>query len=101
MIDLFDYYVRVGSLRKTTTYLEEKHGIVRDYQSVRKLLTNEKYIGKLRNNTNYCEPIIDKDVFETVQLRLSQNVKLAVHTIIFLGDLFDVRIVMAACLVQL
>ena len=64
MIDLFDYYVRVGSLRKTTTYLEEKHGIVRDYQSVRKLLTNEKYIGKLRNNTNYCEPIIDKDVLK-------------------------------------
>lgn len=86
VIDLFDYYVRVGSLRKTTTYLEEKHGIVRDYQSVRKLLTNEKYIGKLRNNPNYCEPIIDKDVFETVQLRLSQNVKTSgSHDYIFRG----------------
>lgn len=79
VIDLFDYYVRVGSLRKATIYLEEEHGIIRDYQSVRNLLTNEKYVGVHRNNKNYCEPIINKDIFETVQMRLSQNVKINGH----------------------
>lgn len=86
IIDLFNYFVRVGSLRKTVIYLEEEHGIIRDYQSVRKMLTNKKYIGIHRNNLNYCEPIIDKEIFDIVQSRLSQNVKTnGSHDYIFRG----------------
>ncbi len=28
------------------------------------MLTNEKYIGKYRNNLNYCPAIVDKKIFE-------------------------------------
>lgn len=86
IIDLFNFYLQGGSLRKTVYYLEEKHGMTRDYQSVRNILTNSKYIGSHRGNDKYCEPIIDKDVFEIVQKRLKQNVKIqAKYDYIFRG----------------
>ncbi|WP_366928449.1 recombinase family protein [Enterococcus gallinarum] len=86
VIDLFNFYMQIGSLRQCVKYLEEEHGLIRDYQSVRNMLTNMKYIGVHRNNLNYCEPIIDKDIFEIVQKRLSQNIKNdSKHEYIFRG----------------
>lgn len=86
IVDLYDYFLQTGSLRRSVKFLEENHGLIRDYQSVRNILTNKKYIGMHRNNYNYCEPIIDKDVFQTVQKRLSQNIRhVGNHDYIFRG----------------
>jgi site-specific DNA recombinase len=73
--DIFNHYIRVGSLRATVRYMDDELGLTRDYQSVKNLLTNRKYIGELRDNKNYCEPIIDKAIFDKVQDQLSKNIK--------------------------
>lgn len=84
IVDMFDYYIVSGSIRATVKYLENVHGILRDYQSVRKWLTNTKYIGLFRDNESYCPVIVDKDVFYTVQHMLSKNIRHnAKHSYIF------------------
>lgn len=41
VIDIFNYFLSSGSLRKTVYYLGSQYGIVRDYQSVKNMLTNK------------------------------------------------------------
>lgn len=85
-VDVFKYYLKSGSMRKTVYYLEDKYGIIRSYQSVRAMLTNRKYIGEHRGNLNYCPPIVDRETFFTAQKRLANNVKNnAKHEYIFKG----------------
>ncbi len=84
--DLFDFYLSNGTMRQTVYYLEDRYKIKRDYQSVKGMLTNKKYIGEHKGNLNYCPSIIDKDIFEEVQNRLANNVKYNTHrTFIFSG----------------
>lgn len=73
--DTFDHYIQNGSMHKTVQYLETRYGVIRDYQSVKNMLTNEKYIGKLRNNNNYCPRIVSDEKFNMVQHMLSKNLK--------------------------
>ncbi|MFY8330647.1 recombinase family protein [Vagococcus carniphilus] len=84
--DLFNFYLSNGTMRQTVYYLEDRYKIKRDYQSVKSMLTNKKYIGEHKGNLNYCPSIIDKEIFEEVQNRLSNNVKHNTHrTFIFSG----------------
>lgn len=73
--DIFDYFLSCANIRQTTNYLEREYNLIRSYQNVRRMLTNRKYIGELRDNKNYCPAIIDKEKFEQVQNLLSKNVK--------------------------
>ena len=55
--EIFQYYLETGSMRATVRHLENHFSMTRDYQSVRQMLTNRKYIGELRDNKNFCEQI--------------------------------------------
>lgn len=84
--DIFDYFIKNGSLRKTTLYFFENHGISRNPQTVKKMLTNKKYIGEHRGNKEFCPPIVEKEKFEMVQNLLSKNIKSNTYnTYIFSG----------------
>ncbi|MBP1046443.1 recombinase family protein [Enterococcus sp. BWM-S5] len=72
---VFNHYLTYNSMRKTVGYMENDLGIQRNYQSVRNMLTNKKYIGEHRNNKEYCPPIIDSSDFYRVQELLKKNVK--------------------------
>ncbi|GGC88362.1 recombinase family protein [Enterococcus wangshanyuanii] len=86
IVDIFNYYNDSGSLRKTVHYMENELNLSRDYQSVKNMLTNKKYMGVHRGNENFCPPIIDKELFNSVQLKLSKNIKNnSKHTYIFTG----------------
>lgn len=86
VFDLFEHYIEHGSLKRTTRYLEEEYGIPRDYQTIKRMFQNKKYIGHFRNNKNYCEPIVTEEMFATVQHLLSRNIRHNnVHTYIFRG----------------
>lgn len=72
---IFQYYRKTGSLRNTLRYMESDYGLIRSIASLKKMLTNTKYIGTFRNNNEYCPPIIDRELFEDVQRLLKMNIK--------------------------
>lgn len=67
VVDIFNYFLLHNNLRATVRYLHDNHGMSRDYTSVKNMLSNKKYIGVNRENKNYCEPIIDKEIFSNSQ----------------------------------
>ncbi|MBL1224823.1 recombinase family protein [Enterococcus sp. BWR-S5] len=72
---VFSHYLTYNSMRETVRYMDNELGIQRDYQSVKNMLTNKKYIGEHRDNKEYCPPIITRSDFERVQELLKKNVK--------------------------
>jgi len=69
--DIFDDFLLTGSVHKTLRNMSGRISL--NYKSFRQLLSKEIYIGKYRDNENFCEPIIDKDVFRRAQLLLQKN----------------------------
>lgn len=73
--DLFEYYDRTSCLADMARYAMEKYGLDRCSSTWRRFLKNEKYIGEYRGNPEYCPAIISKDLFQSVQRKLSMNIK--------------------------
>lgn len=73
--DMFRYYIETNSMRQTMFHIEHVYGLIKDVRSVRRYLTNRLYIGEYRGNQTYCEPIVDKETFDTVQRMLKRNVR--------------------------
>lgn len=86
-VDMFAHFDFVGSLSELGTYMLEMHGISRTLATWRSCLKNTLYIGQYRDNTQYCQQIIDKSLFESVQRKLKNNVKSTPNrdTFIFTG----------------
>jgi hypothetical protein len=42
---------------------------------MKRMLKNRRYIGEAHGMTDFCEPIVDKEVFERVQIALGRNIK--------------------------
>ena len=75
VLDLFRYYDRTGCLADMARYALEKYGIDRHASTWRRFLKNKKYIGMFRGNPAYCPAIVDNDLFQSVQRKLSMNIK--------------------------
>lgn len=73
--ELFDYFIKCGSIRKTAIFCYEKIGSVGSHEAMKALLSNKKYIGEHRGNPNFCPPIISKEKFNLVQNFLKKNVR--------------------------
>lgn len=71
--DIFDSFIATGCVRKTMLDIREKHGLILNFKSFRAILSKEIYTGKYRDNNSFCEPIIDKEKFKTVQKMLENN----------------------------
>lgn len=72
---VFAYYNEHANLNKTAKFLLEEYGISRTMQAIRSMLRNKKYIGEFRDNKNFCEPIINQELFFSVNRQLSMNQK--------------------------
>lgn len=82
---IFDKYVETGSLGEVVRWTAA-HGRMIQKQNLKYMLKNRKYIGIHRKNEHYCEPIVSRDVFETVQRQLKMNVSIAAkYTYLFTG----------------
>lgn len=76
VIAAFNRYKQTSNLIDVMKYMREEHGIDRTASTYRRsILKNRKYIGEFRDNLNYCEPIIDRETFDSVQNLLSHNIK--------------------------
>ncbi len=84
---VFNYYNEYGNLNQTSLYLLEEFGIARTMQAVRSMLKNKKYIGEFRENTNYCEPIVSRELFESVNRQLDMNQKSNVKNVYLFSGL--------------
>lgn len=71
---VFQTYIDTGSMCETMR-LTQGQGLPRTQRAFKCLLQNERYIGKAHGYDDYCEPIIDKQTFETVQYMLKRNIK--------------------------
>jgi len=74
-VAIFRFYRKSGNLSKTLRYMESEFGLVRSAASLKKMLTNTKYIGEFRNNKAYCPAVIDRELFDDVQRLLKINIK--------------------------
>ena len=71
--DTFEHYAKTGSIRDTLYYIGDKYEKRLIYQSLSILLRNRLYIGEYRDNVEYCAPIVDKELFDYVQISLEKR----------------------------
>lgn len=84
--EMFDYYMRTGNLADTARYIQQFGCFPTSKTAIKWLLQNTKYAGFFRDNPHFCEPIIDRNTFDTVQRFLSMNVKVSQkQTYVFSG----------------
>ena len=70
----FEIYDRTGNLSKTAEAMAGTN-LPTTVTGMKRLLKNRRYIGEAHGMTDFCEPIVDKEVFERVQIALSRNIK--------------------------
>lgn len=73
--EIFRVFMEVNSVRKVITWFRDNRDIVLYYDRVRHVLGNEIYTGVYRDNKIFCEPLIDRDMFDAVQRSLRMNVR--------------------------
>lgn len=84
--EMFTYYSRCGNLSETMRHFDHLGIFPRTKYAYKNMMQNTKYIGVFRNNDHFCEPIIDKELFDDVQRKLKMNVKKSQrHVYIFSG----------------
>lgn len=72
---MFEYFSYSGNISETMGEFQH-YGIFPTSKSAfKRILINTKYIGKFRNNPNFCEAIIDEGLFNDVQRKLTINIK--------------------------
>ena len=67
VIDLFQYFALHQSKYASVRYIYEKYGVRIEKSTMKNMLTNTLYIGQYRDNPDFCEPMIDRELFENVQ----------------------------------
>ena len=75
VIDIFNYFLKYQSIRIVTERINEKYNISKSYQVYNHLLKNEIYIGRYRDNYNFCEPYIDIETFNKIQQIIKKNIR--------------------------
>jgi len=73
VVEIFQRYRQSGNLTDVMKYMREQYGFSRVQSTYRKMLKKRIYIGEYRDNANYCEPIIDRELFNDVQRLLARN----------------------------
>ena len=65
--EMFEYFAATGNTYATRDMVQTKYGIRLNYESVYRFLQNPIYIGRYRDNPNYCEPLVSVEMFERIQ----------------------------------
>ena len=70
---IFDHYEVSQSILETTRWANTELGFKTCEKSIRNMLRNEIYIGRYRNNDNYCEPLISTEQWNRVQALIGKR----------------------------
>lgn len=75
VIKIFEHYAATSSLSDTVQFMEQELGIVMYSANLKNtILKQKKYIGVFRDNEHFCEPLISRELFDSVQRQLSMNI---------------------------
>lgn len=77
--DIFNQYLQLQSIRQIRQYAIDKYNLVYSHTGMRVLLQNEKYIGLGHGREDWCPPILDRQLFETVSRLATQRSARVVH----------------------
>ena len=72
--EFFDYFRKYGAKRKTVIHMQETFHTDFSYAMLRTMLSSEFYIGKYRNNLNYCPAYLTAAEWKEIQKISSRNV---------------------------
>lgn len=73
--EFFAYFRKYGAKRKTVLHMQETFQIDFSYAMLRTMLSSEFYIGKYRNNTNYCPAYLTLEEWEEIQALSARNIR--------------------------
>lgn len=82
--EVFSYFEKHHSIRETLLYINSKYEINRSYSSYKRLLKNEYYYGKFRDNLNYFPPYISYEKYLKNQRIIENNIKVRRNNHIYL-----------------
>lgn len=71
--EVFEHYANTGKLFETVRMAAD--GLPKTKQGMKTLLRRRTYIGEHHGRPGFCEPLIDPNLFERVQLQLGRNIK--------------------------
>lgn len=81
--EIFTYFLHRQSKKATLIHIQEKYGIPILFATITRILSKRIYIGEYRNIKNFCEPIVDRELFEEVQKALKSNIRVLKTRVIF------------------
>lgn len=67
---LYSYFEQTGIMRSCIDYMKENHDMLLGYNQIKRMLSNPLYKGEYRDNSSYCQPIIESEQFARVQALL-------------------------------
>ena len=70
----FETYDRTGNLSKTVEAMVGTN-LPETVTGMKRMLKNRRYIGEAHGITDFCEPIVDRELFDRVQIALGRNIK--------------------------
>lgn len=73
--EMFTMFAETGNTYAVRDMIQNKYGVRLNYESVYRFLQNPIYTGRYRDNPNYCEPIISKELFDRVQADFAERRK--------------------------
>lgn len=74
--DAIQYFLAHQGVRATVLYIQEKYDIPDfSYIKMKNILKSEFYMGKYRDNWNYCPAYMTKETHDKIQDILSRNIK--------------------------
>lgn len=99
--EIFDHFSKCGCAKTTLAWYREKYGKI-SYGTIRKYLSNTAYIGQYKTEKgeiieNYTPAIIDKELFDYVQVLAHRNIKIAKNKNVPTNFIFNNLLVCENC----
>ncbi len=73
--DVFNFYLHRQSKYATISYIKDKYNFTIHHNRLSRMLQKRIYLGEYQGVSNFCEPIIDRSVFDTVQDIIKSNIR--------------------------
>jgi len=73
--EVYDFFMLHQNKKATVVHIQDMFGIEFSYSQLRTMLSSEFYIGKYRNNSNYCPAYLSLEQWEKIQSISRRNIK--------------------------